>query len=66
MPGTFSIPVFRADDNYFLFNVGVSAEVAYYPKSDITTVVLCSSEQGAWGPIETIEGLVLSGALDNQ
>jgi CubicO group peptidase (beta-lactamase class C family) len=47
-------------------NVGVSAEVAYYPKPDITTVVLCSSEHGAWGPIETIEALVLSGALDNQ
>ncbi len=47
-------------------NVGVSAEVAYYPTSDVTTVVLCSSEQGAWGPIETIEALVLSGALDNQ
>ena len=47
-------------------NVGVSAEVAYYPKPDVTTVVLCSSEHGAWGPIETIEDLVLSGALDNQ
>ena len=47
-------------------NVGVSAEVAYYPRHDVTTVVLCSSEQGAWGPIETIEALVLSGALDNQ
>ena len=47
-------------------NVGVSAEVAYYPTRDVTTVVLCSSEQGAWGPIETIEALVLSGALDNQ
>jgi CubicO group peptidase (beta-lactamase class C family) len=47
-------------------NVGVSAEVAYYPRHDVTTVVLCSSEQGAWGPIEMIEELVLSGALDNQ
>jgi CubicO group peptidase (beta-lactamase class C family) len=47
-------------------NVGVSAEVAYYPKHDVTTVVLCSSEHGAWGPIERIEDLVLSGALDNQ
>jgi outer membrane lipase/esterase len=27
MPGTFSIPVFKADDNYFLFNVGVSADL---------------------------------------
>jgi len=47
-------------------NVGVSAEVAYYPRHDVTTVVLCSSEHGAWGPIETIEELVLAGALDNQ
>ncbi len=27
MPGTFSIPVFKADDNYFLFNVGASADL---------------------------------------
>ena len=47
-------------------NVGVSAEVAYYPMVDVTTVVLCNSEHGAWGPIETIEALVLSGVLDNQ
>ncbi len=47
-------------------NVGVSAEVAYYPGHDVTTVVLSSSEHGAWGPIETIEDLVISGALDNQ
>jgi outer membrane lipase/esterase len=27
MPGTFAIPVFRADDNYVLFNVGASADL---------------------------------------
>ena len=27
MPGTFAIPVFKADDNYVLFNVGVSADL---------------------------------------
>jgi outer membrane lipase/esterase len=27
MPGTFAIPVFKADDNYVLFNVGASADL---------------------------------------
>ena len=47
-------------------NVGVSAEVAYYPSRDVTMVVLSSSEDGAWGPVETIHDLIVSGALDNQ
>jgi outer membrane lipase/esterase len=27
MPGTFSIPAFRADESYFLFNVGASGDL---------------------------------------
>ncbi len=47
-------------------NVGVSAEVAHYPKLDVTSVLLSTSEHGASGPIEMVEDLIISGALDNQ
>ena len=46
-------------------NVGVSGEVDYYPDHDATMVVLASSENGAWGPLRTIDKIILSGALDS-
>jgi CubicO group peptidase (beta-lactamase class C family) len=46
-------------------NVGVSGEVDYYPGHDATMVVLASSEDGAWGPLRTIDEIILSGALDS-
>jgi hypothetical protein len=46
-------------------NVGVSGEVDYYPGHDLTIAVLTSSEDGAWGPLRTIDEIILSGALDS-
>jgi CubicO group peptidase (beta-lactamase class C family) len=46
-------------------NVGVSGEVDYYPGHDVTTVVLASSEEGAWDPINRVDAVVRSGALDS-
>ncbi len=46
MPGTFSIPVFRADDNYFLFNVGASADLGSKLVGFISVSATASKDDG--------------------
>jgi len=46
MPGTFSIPVFKADDNYFLFNVGASADLGSIRTSRITGFIGVNATAG--------------------
>jgi outer membrane lipase/esterase len=46
MPGTFSIPVFRADDNYFLFNVGASADLGSKLIGFISVSATASKDDG--------------------
>ena len=43
MPGTFALPVFKPDDNYILFNVGVSGELG---NSKITGFVTVNATAG--------------------
>jgi outer membrane lipase/esterase len=46
MPGTFSIPVFKADDNYFLFNVGASADLGSKLVGFISVGATASKDDG--------------------
>ena len=39
-------------------NVGVSGELGYYPAANVTYALLSNMEDGAWGPLRTIDRLI--------
>lgn len=39
-------------------NAGSSAMLRHYPAADVTVVVLCNSEDGAWEPVRRLDSLV--------